>query len=61
MLHVVIQSVRRMHKHKLISKATYSKFRLLPGLDAPKLQSKELSQFLSQHKRNKKTLDPEYL
>lgn len=50
-----------MYKNKLISKATFKKFHLLPSLEPPKLQSNELRQFLSQYKRDMRTLDPEYL
>ena len=61
MLHVILKHVRYMLKHKLISKSTYKKFHLLPSLEPPKLQSNELRQFLSQHKRDMRTLDPELL
>lgn len=42
MLHVIIRQVRYMLKHRLISKVTHKKFHLLPSMEPPKLQSKEL-------------------
>ena len=62
MLHVIIQNIRRMHKHKTISNSTFNKFRLMNDTKvSPENQSKDLKSFLSQVKRNHRTQDPELL
>jgi hypothetical protein len=52
MLYVIIRNVRRMRKHKLITDAVFWKFNLLETLKSPEHQSKELTTFLSKHKKN---------